>query len=192
MIEMLKPNRHESFIGQGWISPKLCDELIYNFENKYYKQPGAIGDGVKEDFKKSTDAHLDNMDNEIPEYTGELSNIINTYISKYSPYMTDISPYGFIEGCNIQRYSPGEGFYEYHHERGGPGILTNRVLVWMTYLNNVEDGGTEFLYQGIKTEAKKGLTLIWPTDFTHVHRGIISNSRTKYIITGWLSWINNE
>jgi hypothetical protein len=32
----------------------------------------------------------------------------------------------------------------------------------MTYLNDVDDGGTDFLYQKLTTPAKKGLTLIWP------------------------------
>ena len=59
----------------------------------------------------------------------------------------------------------------------------------MTYLNNVEDGGTIFKYQNIKTKAKKGLTLIWPSDFTHTHKGEISNKKHKYILTGWLGFI---
>ena len=58
----------------------------------------------------------------------------------------------------------------------------------MTYLNNVKNGGTYFKYQNLKTKAKKGLTLIWPTDFTHVHQGIISKE-TKYIVTGWYGFI---
>ena len=41
-----------------------------------------------------------------------------------------------------------------------------------------------FKYQKLTTPAKKGLTVIWPTDFTHTHRGIISQHE-KYIITGW-------
>ena len=36
----------------------------------------------------------------------------------------------------------------------------------MTYLNDVPDGGTHFKYQELTAPAKKGLTLIWPTDFT--------------------------
>ena len=36
----------------------------------------------------------------------------------------------------------------------------------------------------LKIKANKGLTLLWPTDFTHTHRGIISQHE-KYIITGW-------
>ena len=65
----------------------------------------------------------------------------------------------------------------------------HRVLAFMTYLNTVEEAGTEFKFQNFKATAKKGKTLIWPTDFTHTHRGVISLSKEKYIITGWLSFI---
>ena len=58
----------------------------------------------------------------------------------------------------------------------------------MTYLNDLEKGGTEFKYQKITTPSKKGLTLIWPTDFTHTHKSEIVN-KEKIIITGWLSII---
>jgi hypothetical protein len=60
----------------------------------------------------------------------------------------------------------------------------------MTYLNTIKDGGeTEFLYQKIKFKPKKGLSLIWPTDFTHTHRGIPSPTEEKMIVTGWLNFI---
>ena len=59
----------------------------------------------------------------------------------------------------------------------------------MTYLNDVKNGGTEFMYQKLKAPAKKGLTLIWPTDWTHTHRGVISKKQEKYIVTGWFSYV---
>jgi hypothetical protein len=58
----------------------------------------------------------------------------------------------------------------------------------MTFLNDMTDeGGTEFLYQDLKVEPKKGLTLIWPSYWTHTHRGVISKTQEKYIVTGWYS-----
>ena len=63
----------------------------------------------------------------------------------------------------------------------------SRALVYMTYLNDVSNGGTEFLYQEFKTEARKGLTLIWPAEWTHTHKGIVSPDKEKYIITGWFN-----
>ena len=56
----------------------------------------------------------------------------------------------------------------------------------MTYLNDVTDGGgTEWYHQEYQSNAKKGLSLIWPADFTHVHKGIVSPTQEKYIVTGW-------
>jgi hypothetical protein len=52
-------------------------------------------------------------------------------------------------------------------------------------LNNVDDGGTQFFHQGLTIKAEKGLTLIWPADWTFVHRGQVSNTKEKWIITGW-------
>ena len=56
----------------------------------------------------------------------------------------------------------------------------------MLYLNTVKDkGGTEFPYQQKIFSAIKGDLLIWPSDFTHPHRGIVSPTEEKYIATGW-------
>ena len=88
---------------------------------------------------------------------------------------------------NIQHYNVNEGFNYYHFERSDI-FACLRNLVFMTYLNDVEDGGTQFKYQNLITPAKKGLTIIWPTDFTHTHRGVISQTKEKYIVTGWYSY----
>ena len=102
------------------------------------------------------------------------------------------SPWSIIETSNIQYYPKGGGYKRWHSERGSctyPSVT--RHLVWMTYLNDVNDQGeTEFLYQEVKIKPKKGLTLIWPSDWTHTHRGIPSNSEEKWIITGWFNYIN--
>ena len=60
----------------------------------------------------------------------------------------------------------------------------------MTYLNDVKVGGeTEFKYQNLKIKPKKGLSLIWPTDFTHVHKGIVAPKEDKWIVTGWFKFV---
>ena len=38
--------------------------------------------------------------------------------------------------------------------------------------------------------AKKGKTLIWPSDFTHTHRGQKSPTQEKYIATGWFNHVD--
>ena len=89
----------------------------------------------------------------------------------------------------IQHYKPGQGFKAWHTERAN--VTMNRSLVYMTYLNDVPDGGTQFYYQDMTVEAKKGKTLIWPADFTHIHKSQISYEHEKYITTGWFSYDKN-
>ena len=60
------------------------------------------------------------------------------------------------------------------------------MVAWMTYLNDIEEGGeTYFKQQECKVRPKKGLTLLWPADWTHFHKGIPAPNEEKMIITGW-------
>ena len=63
----------------------------------------------------------------------------------------------------------------------------------MIYLNDVHDRGwTEFHYQQHYEMPKVGKIVCWPCDWTHTHRGIISATETKYIMTGWFSFVEPE
>ena len=64
-----------------------------------------------------------------------------------------------------------------------------RHLVFMTYLNDVPDGGTEWYYQQRYVPAQRGYTVIWPADWTFHHRGRVSNTEEKMIITGWFNFV---
>ena len=111
-------------------------------------------------------------------------------VDKFS-YCT-VSEFGFTMPANIQFYQPGAGFHKFHCERNGDRSAVDRHLVFMTYLNDVPRGGeTEFLYQGVKVKPKKGLTLLWPADWTHTHRGLPAPT-DKYIITGWLNFFGES
>jgi hypothetical protein len=85
----------------------------------------------------------------------------------------------------MQKTNLREGYHIWHYESGNRQI-SNRLLTWMLYLNDVEEGGeTEFLYQSMRVKPKQGTLLIWPAAFTHTHRGNPPLSNEKYIVTGW-------
>ena len=108
------------------------------------------------------------------------------YRHQFSSLQTEGAPQMVYE-MKIQRTAPGEGYHVWHWEQSSRSDTT-RFMVIQVFLNDVEDGGTEFMYQKIKIPARKGLLLMWPSDFTHTHRGIISQTKEKYILTGWLGW----
>lgn len=176
----------------------VCDQLINFFELSDNKHKGIVGVGgkdiVKDSSKVSTDLTFYPQDIAlnavVKNYFDQLQNVIELYKKQY-PMSDKYAPWGVKEGFNIQHYKPNEGFFRWHTERTSAiAENCNRHLVFMTYLNDVDDEGeTEFYHQELKVKPRKGLTLIWPADWTHTHRGITSPTQEKYIITGWFNFI---
>lgn len=98
---------------------------------------------------------------------------------------------------NIQKYQKNKGGYPHWHSEQFPQQNHNealhRVVLYMFYLNDVEEGGeTEFFYQKKKIIPKKGTMVIAPASFTHSHRGITPKSGDKYIATSWVMFNRAE
>ena len=188
----------EHFI-RGYLIQNLsvCDQLITYFKTTDHKNTGQVFDDTigkyitKKHIKDSVDCYLDGFTEEYEIYTAELQKCIDHYIAEF-PYSHNGCEWGVLEKPNIQYYPPGGGFYQWHCERSsGKYPSASRHLVFMTYLNDVTDKGyTEFWHQDLRFEPKKGLTLIWPADWTYTHRGVPSTTQEKYIITGWLSYLD--
>ena len=177
----------------GWeYDHKIIDELVeYFMKNKHLWSDGKTDAGVNKEWKDSQDCNIKpRFDHPFKNYFECLQKSFMEYWQKYNcnVFMQQVK---IIEGMNFQYYKPGAGYKKWHCERTGPSS-TKRVLVFMTFLNDVPDGGTEFLYQNLTIPAKKGLTIIWPSDFTHVHRGQITKENEKMIFTGWFSYSDNK
>lgn len=170
----------------------ICDRLIKFYENSNDKSPGSTGLGVVPEIKNSTDLELGN-DSLTHEYLKQLQKVVDNYIKEF-PFCNCYAPWGVSENIRIQHYAPPEqAFKTWHTERcTNLPLNASRHLVFMTYLNDVNDGGeTEWYHQDIKISPKKGLTAIWPADWTYTHRGLVSKTEHKYIVTGWFSYLNS-
>ncbi|QPB08264.1 2OG-Fe(II) oxygenase [Synechococcus phage S-H9-1] len=186
---------HNDFIHEDFIDTKICDELLDYYENcSYLKKKegfvtssGASGSATTSNRKVSMDlcSHVMLADTEssLSNYFNALNNVVQNYFNKYQFALVDcsISPM-----FNIQKYPPEGGYKVWHFERTPQRSGRERHLVWMTYLTDHIDGGTEFYYQSRYFEAKKGSTLIWPADWTHTHRSRVHKTEEKAIITGWI------
>ncbi len=106
-----------------------------------------------------------------------------SYVSEYS--IVDEGGAHSSYAFKLQKTMPGEGYHIWHYE-SDTRANCHRLLTWMLYLNDVEEGGeTEFLYLHKRIKPKAGTLLIWPAAFTHTHRGNPPLSGPKYVITGW-------
>ena len=188
-----KSKINESFISKWIIDENICDEIINFFkeDNYFPRGPGSTLGGIDKNVKDSVDKTIstNTLDLRILNYFSCLEKILYSYLQNYEYCNSTSSKFSILENVNIQMYPPGGGYKNFHFERDGSLNSMNRHLTFMTYLNNVDDEGeTEFFYQKIKVKPRKGLTLIWPVDWTHTHRGIPSPTQEKYIITGWYSF----
>ena len=189
------PQTNPTFIG-SWMIEKalLCENLIDYFETHQQKQnPGISAGGMNTNLKDSTDIsilpkEINYSGNEVfKTYFKQLFNCYEDYIEQW-PFLEKIGGNVQIGSFNLQRYKPGQHFKKIHTERFNIETL-HRIFAFMTYLNDVEEGGSTFFsHYDLEIQPKKGLTLIWPAEWTHAHKGNVIESGAKYIITGWMNF----
>ena len=187
------------------LTTKDCDYII-----DWMNQDGIClpnkkehkGEILKDSSGITIDA-LDLLSNKFPEHiaknqendclnvnniiTSNLIKCIHKYVSIH-PQLKLINPWNYTPRYNLQKYIPNQGYYATHCENACR-YTADRILVWMFYLNTVNDGGTYFDNYDYTMDAVKGRCVIWPSYWTHHHRGIVSKTKTKYIATGWIGYI---
>ena len=186
--------KHKGATAAGHYDANIKDSVDLNIAMNFWHTPSA--------FSKVFQPYAETVN----QYHIELSRMMSEYIDKLWPDELKDLPglrnakqeWQVRDGMLIQKYLPNQGFKLWHYENSCANERTvTRQLVFMTFLNDVPGGGTEFYFQNKTIEAKKGKTLIWPAGFTHVHKGQISKKHVKYIITGWIhgdtaSWMNKQ
>jgi hypothetical protein len=172
----------------------LCEKIIDFFErNPAMHEAGSSYSGIDPSKKNSIDLIINPNDLAKPTHA-----IFRSYfLELHRCYLDYLEQWPFLKGSlkevdigafNIQRYNAGGHFAAVHTERDSISTM-HRALVWMTYLNDVEgEGHTSFVHYGLDVKPERGKTLIWPSDWTHAHRGNIVTAGTKYIITGWMHY----
>jgi len=183
------------FCNEKSLPKEQCDEIILFFENnKEYHDLGSTSGGIDDKVKKCTEIFLSTDELKKPFFRNLFYALGDTkikFVNKYN-FLNNIRPWRISEVFKIQKYLPEEAYFELHCETNGypDGITERRIIAWMLYLNDVEEGGeTYFPQQDIKFKPQAGNMMFWPAYWTHPHKGIPAPKETKYIITGWFSYI---
>lgn len=176
----------DNFIQGYYIEESFCDKLI-----EEYKSSKPQTEDHTNTFRGYLSVNLSQFDfknNNLNEqdYFNFLYKCLSQYSSTYNAINGAFNNLSLYKNVNFQHYSQGNSYSKYHCEK--TMFLDNcqsfREMVFMTYLNDSEDGCTEFLFQNYKIYPKKGLTILWPAGWMFTHRGTPSKT-DKYILTGW-------
>ena len=170
------------------LSDDFCDSLVTWCDLQIESNPSlnrSASDSTIYDRRKDWFFFIHNkLDFSVP-----INNTLNEYLSKYvDEYMGAyyIGRYNSFDQ-KLQITPPGGGFHNWHCEHSHY-VYCDRVLTWMFYLNDLEEGGeTEFLHQRCRIKPEKGKLVLFPAAFTHSHRGNPPLKDTKYVVTGWFN-----
>mgnify|MGYP001239610280 FL=1 len=178
---------YRNFFKEGNIE-HFYDYWNWSQENGIKARSRMDGEGgtptlEKEDMSMGMDKYLIkelSLTNEFNEFFKFLNtDIIRNYTDKVPNLHNPVA-----HEAKIQNTHPGQGYHVWHCE--WTNDLPRRVLAWALFLNDVDEGGElEFLHQGIRIKPRKGDFVVWPSMFTHLHRGNPPISNDKWIVTGW-------
>ena len=184
-------------------SKEECEEIINNVSvaEEYYKHSEFFSTSPSDTKRKDTQYDADlifksMMQQGKGDFLSKLGDILRQGIERYSynfPVIKNLhmEEHGITYSeFKLQKTPIGGGFHNWHCE---DIVLRDRFLVWSIYLNDVTEGGeTEFLYQNVRISAKQGCMCVFPSDWTHLHRGNPPISNEKWMLTGWYTYNYNK
>jgi len=171
----------------------LCDTMIEYFDANPKKYDSTVVDFKDGKPTSRPDEHRVSEELTIPDIhwlSKKAHKIINPLVIKFcKKYAAVLRTFNtsYYENLHILKYEPNKGHYDYHSDADGP-LIYNRMISIIVYFNDVKEGGeTEFEYIDVPpVKPKKGTIVIFPSGWTHQHRGNIPISNEKYIGVWWL------
>ena len=199
-------SKYEDFIGiyDNILSSDRCQNIISWFEfcvQNHLVHSSALDMGrrfrddqalfVPTDIRPEDIQHVQAQQNEMnqhalkPELARDIWMAIDRcffhYVREYGLDDMPLAPF-FLK---LHRVPEGGGYHVFHSEKDSYGTQ-ERILVFHLTLGAPDEGGeTEFIFQKKRYPAVPGRLLIWPSQFTHRHRGNLVLRGTKYYCTGW-------
>ena len=175
----------------GAATPEFCDEIIEKYEEDMRKQQALIGPDAElvTDIRNSLNLDIHNY----PDWKPYVDEIRKMIFSRVTEFIDKVHVEGthslWMNGTDadyiVMRYDPG-GQYTWHNDfmfsQEGNGV---RTVTWLFYLNDCEEGETEFSW-GRKISCEQGKLVLFPSSWTMVHRGLPPVNGSKYLAVGWL------
>lgn len=181
------------------VSKQFCNSLIEYFEWSIENNRTWERTETTATYKKDTSTSIspinywdisfarDHLGGFIEEFNQSFwDNCYKSYAAEFDT-LNQVSKHT-IHHYKLQKTLPGGGYHTWHceHDSYDRG---SRLATYILYLNDIVSGGeTEFLYQHERVEPKEGRLVIFPSSYTHTHRGNPPLRGKKYILTGWIEF----
>ena len=178
----------------GAATPEFCQLMIDKYELDTRKQAAMVGPAaeVRKEIRSSINLEM----NLLPDWKPIVDDIRGMIFSRLVEYVDNIhvgklkSLYqnAYDSSYTMMKYTPGPVGYDWHNDflydtfSGRGGV---RTVTWLFYLNDCDGGETEFI-NGKKVKCETGKLVLFPSDWTMLHRGCPVNTGEKYLCVGWI------
>jgi hypothetical protein len=188
---------YRDFIGfySNCLSKEVCSRIIKDAEPLFEARARKIVTQGAEQMPTFEFGRLDysfNATLHLPAAAKLVDDVLQQCVEQYArAYFVVKQIRASSKEVKLQKTPPRGGYHFWHCEHFSQSTGP-RVLAWMIYLNDIPlgEGETEFIWQKLRVQPEAGKCLIWPTQFTHTHRGNPVYSTDKYIATGWYTFDN--
>ena len=110
--------------------------------------------------------------------------VINDYLKEHPELNLTTDPFA-LTNIRFKKFSKGKSFNNWHSEHCID--YPHRILNIMYYLSD-HNCGTKF-YNGEVVLSEKGRAIVFPSYFTHTHKGqVCPDGKTRYILTGYIEF----
>ena len=170
------------------MSPEDCKKIIELFETNK-DQIQAFNTGRKE----YSEIDIDKFETPWSETKEKFISMMKTHMDKFMKdvkiQISDFPPIIDMENIRIKKYLPNDKDEFKTHVDVLRALIAKRFLVYILYLNDVEEGGETHLPKlNIKVKPKEGRLLMFPPFWTHPHAGLKPIKGTKYVIMSYLHY----
>jgi hypothetical protein len=142
--------------------------------------------------KEDNDRHPWNFKYHYLKYDDILTKVMNDVLQSYITLYPEIdkTPDRWtMSDIVFKQFDPGKFYDGWHSEQSFK--YSTRLLCVIFYLSD-HNCGTEF-YNGEVVLSKKGRALIFPTSWTHTHRGQqCLDNKKRYIMNSYAIFVNDE
>lgn len=180
------------YVKMDALSKDECQTIIDMFEDEEQHFQGTTLGGINLKIKKTYEVFI--KGEKWKEIDAAISRILTPAIIEYGQQIMSTVHNDFIHlklinnitdtGYQLQKYIKGDGFYNWHEDSHILNEDSCRIVTFIIYLNDVEEGGETYFYNG-KVKPEAGKLLLFPATWTYNHKGSMPISNDKYIITGW-------
>ena len=125
--------------------------------------------------------HYEEIPSELQPMVRAICSLKDSYVSHYPE--SDMLPDSWVlPSVRFKWWKPGDYYKSWHSEHNS--TRPNMILGFMIYLSD-NDCSTEFMrYDNVETKAGRGL--MFPTFFTHTHRGsVCKKGLDRFALSGY-------